>query len=222
MSYKGYKTNRSESPTSRQESEMVTKNLKELHAAGNVGDPIERIRLLCLSKGASGILHLGRTLRLMDNHGSRNLSRTEFLSGLKQVGLDLSEDETKEVFHKFDTNGDASVNIDEFLINIRPPLNDCRTGIIDKAFCKMDKTGDGLVTMDQLKRVYNVKASSRYQAGSDSEESILKTFLDHFEKDKEQDGKVTKEEFINYYSAISASIDNDCYFDLMMRQLYKL
>lgn len=65
------------------------------------------------------MLFVCRILRLMDNHGSRNLSRREFLHGLKEVGLELSEDETKEVFHRFDTNGDGSVNIDEFLLSIR-------------------------------------------------------------------------------------------------------
>ena len=36
------------------------------------------------------------------------------------------------------------------------------------------------------------------------------------------DGIVTMEEFVEYYTNISASIDNDEYFELMMNQAWNL
>ncbi|XP_026739664.1 calcyphosin-like protein isoform X1 [Trichoplusia ni] len=207
------------SATSRQEEELMQKSARALTAAT---DPLEKLRLLCLSRGASGILGLGRIFRRMDDDGSKQLNQEEFFNGIKETGLELSHEDAMELFERFDSDKSGSISLDEFLVHIRPPMSDSRRAIVEQAFRKLDKTGDGVITVEDIRGMYSVTAHPRYMSGEETADLILNKFLSNFESEGSVDGKVTLEEFMNYYSGISVSIDNDCYFDLMMRQSYKL
>jgi Ca2+-binding EF-hand superfamily protein len=101
-------------------------------------------------------------------------------------------------------------------------MSKARKDIIIKAFHKLDRSGDGVVTIEDLKGVYNASKHPKYMNGEWTEEQVFRSFLDSFDSPDDKDGKVTREEFMNYYSGVSASIDNDAYFDLMMRSAWKL
>merc|ERR1712137_933510 len=149
----------------------------------------------------------------------------EFKKGVADYGLDLSKDECKKLFEEFDNDGSGSVDFDEFLIDLRPPMSKARTAVIMEAFRKLDKSGDGIVTVEDLKGVYDVRNHKKYKSGEWTEDQCLTEFINSFEGGKDvpacqKDGKITKEEFINYYAGVSASIDTDAYFILMMRNAW--
>ncbi|XP_017845817.1 calcyphosin-like protein [Drosophila busckii] len=204
------------------EAELKNTAKREL-ANGLDKDPIYKLRLQCFSRGATGILGLARAFRIMDDDGSKSLNMEEFKKGINDWGLDISDADIDDLFKTFDADNDGSINMTEFLIKLRPPMNNHRLDLIDQAFAKLDTNGDGEINADDLKHIYSVRDHPKYLSGELTESEILKLFLNNFENGSDnQDGIVTKEEFVNYYATVSASIDNDAFFDLMMRRAYKL
>ena len=75
--------------------------------------------------------------------------------------------------------------------------------------------------MADLEGTYNVEFHPKFKSGEMSKKDILLDFMKQWETHV-LDGKVTYEEFEEYYKDVSASIDTDDYFEAMMRSAWNL
>jgi len=204
----------------RNETELMEKSKRALETAT---DPMEKLRHQLLSRGSTGILGFGRVFRRMDDDGNRQLNFEEFQEGMNDSGLDkLSAEDHKAMFQAIDKDKSGSISFNEFLESVRPPMSQSRKNVIMEAFRKMDTSGDGVLSVEDIRQTYSVEQHPKFKSGDLTKDQILTQYLANFEQKGTVDGKVTKDEFIDYYSAVSASIDNDAYFDLMIRNAYKL
>ncbi|OMJ67014.1 hypothetical protein SteCoe_35940 [Stentor coeruleus] len=182
---------------------------------------MDKVKKELLRRGLHGIRGLGMVFRRIDNNQSRSLDRNEFEWGLRENGHQLSPLDYDRLFKYFDKNLDGSVSYDEFLRAIRGDLNDNRKRFIALAYQKLDKTGDGVVNIDDIKALYDVSFHPDFRSGKKTRDQILVDFMSQWDTIK-KDGTVTLEEFEEYYKDVSASIDRDDVFELMMRNAWHL
>jgi len=67
---------------------------------------------------------------------------------------------------------------------------------------------------------YDVSQSPDVKGGKASPAQAMQTFMNTYDANK--DGQITREEFIENYQWISASIDSDDYFELMIRNAWHI
>jgi calcyphosin len=61
-----------------------------------------------------------------------------------------------------------------------------------------------------------------FKSGQMTKKEILEEFMAQWTPQHKRDGRVTLDEFEDYYKNISASIDDDDYFELMVRNAWHI
>lgn len=174
--------------------------------------------------GFESIQAMGTQFRIIDRDRTGQLSKEEFNIALdilfSAYNCKFSQAERNSLFQLFDYDKGGAVSYDEFTRGIRGDMNDFRLDWVKQAFAILDADGSGVVDISDIAHNYDVSQNPAVMSGKATAEDSERMFLAKY--DQNSDGKVTLEEFIDNYQWISASIDSDDYFELMMRNAWHI
>jgi len=95
--------------------------------------------------------------------------------------------------------------------------------MVNKAFAMMDRDGTGVVEIADIASIYDVSMNPEFLEGRKTRDEILGDFLNNFDGAKgNNDGKVSKQEWDDYYTDLSMSTPSDEYFVRMMESTWQV
>jgi len=181
---------------------------------------INKVKAKLLSKGGNGFRGLSRVLNILDDNGNRALDKYEMDNGLQTYGIVLHPSEIDIVMGSFDKDGNGQISVREFMTALRGPMSDYRKGLVRMAYQMLDVDGSGVVQFDEIKQLYDVKKHPDVLSGTKTPDMVLQEFIKAWNKDG--DTTITFDEFLEYYEDLSAPIDSDDYFELMIRNAWHI
>jgi calcyphosin len=191
---------------------------------------MEHIRKTIAARGARGLSGIQRKFKIADDNGNKQLDREEFKKAMHDFRIGLTPNQVTQAFGMFDRDGSGEISYDEFLRSVRGAMNQTREAIAMKAYRIMDTDKSGQLDINDIRQTYNAKQHPDVKSGKKTEDDILGEFLDTFEDHfcdmkgnaDARDGKITHQEWKEYYNNVSMGIDNDEYFALMMNNAWNL
>jgi len=183
---------------------------------------LERVRQAVVTRSGGDFSGLSRSLRILDKNRSASLDGAEVRIGLKNCGVDLSDAEIASLFTFFDRNGDGSISVTEFVRAIRGQMSPWRLELVKLAFRVLDKDRLGIVDFGEMCNAYQVNKHPDVLAGKKTPQQVSDDFVQGLGWDKDGNATISLEEFIDYYNDLSAGIDLDAYFELMIRNAWSI
>lgn len=147
----------------------------------------------------------------------------EFDRVLRDYGLVWSDAQIGVIFDRFDKSHTGSISFDEFLNEARGPMSSRRYNVVLTAFEVLDSTRSGEVAVSQLRSRYSPQQHPDVITGKRTATAMRLEFLATIETALgAEKSKVTPTEFVEYYRSVSASIDNDDYFEFLLLSAWRV
>ena len=189
--------------------------------------PVEKFRNTIKKRGVRGVMAMRRAFMIADENDSKTLSLPEFIKFCHDYRIPIVGKDINLLFQEFDKDNSGEINYDEFVNAFVGEMNDRRKRLIKILFDSFDKNKTGYIDLDEIRNNYSPKEHPDVLSGKKTEDEVLAEFLDtlqyHFSllKNNKEEGnqgkKVAFDEFLEFFNNISVGIEDDDYFENMIK-----
>lgn len=116
------------------------------------------LKAMLLERGAMSVRGVAQVFRILDKNKNRKIDAGELEGGLRQMGINLVDEQVSVLIKHFDNDKSGQINLTEFLTAIRGELNEDRLSWIRAAYDKLDVNKDGLVKLDDIAKIFDVSS----------------------------------------------------------------
>eukprot|EP00747_Dinoflagellata_sp_TGD_P028926 gnl/TRDRNA2_/TRDRNA2_133571_c1_seq2.p1 gnl/TRDRNA2_/TRDRNA2_133571_c1~~gnl/TRDRNA2_/TRDRNA2_133571_c1_seq2.p1 ORF type:complete len:769 (-),score=166.92 gnl/TRDRNA2_/TRDRNA2_133571_c1_seq2:105-2162(-) len=207
----------------------VNSTYRHARATVDVEQILAKTRAHVAKKGLRATVEVVRNFFIMDDDVDDLLDIYEFRQACVQSGIPFAEDAESKIFEVYGDRKKLRMSV--FMKAFLGTMSESRQAIVKKAWTSLG--GDvnaetSTISPGMLKERFHPDAHPSVHKGSPKEAlAIMNEFLDTFSILAHvmggcQDGQVSLQDFMSYYEVVSATIESDPYFDLMMHRVWSL
>ena len=189
--------------------------------------PVEKFRNTIKKRGVRGVMAMRRAFMIADENDSKTLNLPEFIKFCHDYRIPIVGRDINLLFQEFDKDNSGEINYDEFVNSFVGEMNDRRKRLVKILFDSFDKNKTGYIDFDEFRNNYSPREHPDVLSGKKTEDEVLAEFLDnlqyHFSllKNNKEEGnqgkKVGFDEFLAFFNNISVGIEDDDYFENMIK-----
>jgi Ca2+-binding EF-hand superfamily protein len=193
--------------------------------------PVEKFRNTIKKRGVRGVMAMRRAFMIADENDSKTISLPEFVKFCHNYRIPIVGKDINLLFEEFDKDKSGEINYEEFVYSFVGEMNERRKRLIKNLFDSFDKNKTGFIDLDEIRNSYSPVNQPDVLSGKKTEDEALAEFLDnlqyHFsllksQKEEGDGNKIGFDEFLEFFNNISVGIEDDDYFENMIKSGFNL
>lgn len=171
---------------------------------------VERTKRLLLQCGPNAVRIFSRALHMENDFGGSKVDMQTFKNALSAAGLPLTEEEVKTIFARLDRTGAASlIDPTEFMSALRYDFSPLRSTWLSRVWRCFPKDRQGNTPLSVVQSSFIASGHPDVIRGIRTAGEVEEEFIAAFNEDTNPSCVVTRQDFEQYYAALSCTVFDD-------------